>query len=204
VARVLLSRRSRLPLEVSACLLAGIAVGVLTSFGQSHLHRPFDALCNSASAWLVAPFVVGSVMATRTRAAAAGLATCALQVAAYYATAHARGFATSNALIAFWIGCALIGGPIFGFAGKYWRTAPPATRGLGGTALPAAFAAEGLWVYLHQLHYDSTAVLWLLIAAALLLIAAPRPNELRWLALTLPIALLGEILVSVVYRHTFG
>ena len=193
-----------LPLAIAVCLLAGAAVGVLTSFGQSHLHRPLDALCNSASAWLVAPFAVGALMATRRGAAVAGLVTCSLQVLAYYATAHARGFGTSNALVAFWIGCAIVGGPLFGIAGQLWRTGSARVRGLGGTALPAAFAAEGLWVYHHQLHYNGTAVLWLAIAAGLLVIAAPRPRELRWLALTLPAGLVGEIVVSAVYRHSFG
>jgi hypothetical protein len=199
------SRRSLpLPLAIAVAVAAGVAVGVLTSFGQTHLHRPFDALCNSASAWLVAPFIVGALMRTRRGAAAAGLTTCALQVVAYYATAHARGYATSRSLVAFWIVCAIVGGPLFGFAGQLWRNGSTRFRGLGGTALAAAFAAEGLWVYHHQLHYNTTATLWLAIAAGILVIAAPRPRELRWFALTLPVGLLGEIAVSVVYRHTFG
>jgi hypothetical protein len=143
-------------------------------------------------------------MRTRIGAAAAGLTTCALQVIAYYATAHARGYATSSALVLFWVLCAVAGGPLFGFAGHLWRTGSRRFRGLGGTALSAVFAAEGLWVYRHQLHYNSTAALWLAIALALLIVAAPRPRELRWLALTFPAALIGEIAVSIVYRHSFG
>jgi hypothetical protein len=193
-----------LPLAIALAVAAGVGVGVLTSVGQSHLHRPFDALCNSASAWLLAPFIVGALMRTRAGAAAAGLPTCALQVIAYYATAHARGYATSNSLIVFWTVCAIVGGPLFGFAGHLWRTGSRRFRGLGASALAAAFAAEGLWVYHHQLHYNATAELWLVIAAAILVILAPRPRELRWFALTLPLGLLGEIAVGVVYRHGFG
>jgi Family of unknown function (DUF6518) len=48
--------------------------------------------------------------------------------------------------------CETIGGPIFGAAGFLWRTGDAWVRGLGGTALAAAFLAEGLWVYWHTLH----------------------------------------------------
>jgi F0F1-type ATP synthase assembly protein I len=42
-------------------VLAGVCAGVLTSFGQAHLDGALNALVNSASAWLVAPFFVFAV-----------------------------------------------------------------------------------------------------------------------------------------------
>jgi hypothetical protein len=184
-------------------VIVGLAVGALTSFGQTYLDRPFAAFCNSASAWLVAPVLLGALMATRRGAAIAGFATCMLQVIGYYATAHLRGFAAGNAILAFWTLCALVGGPLFGMAGHIWRTESRRLRGLGGTALPAAFLAEGIWLYHHVLHYESTAVLWIVVGVVLVVFSW-RPVELRWLALTLPAGLVAEIVLGVVYRQSFG
>jgi hypothetical protein len=182
----------------------GIAVGVLTSFGQTHLGTPFLALVNSAAPWLVAPFLVGALCRRVSTAALAGLSTCTLQLLAYYVTAHARGFAAGEAIVVFWLVCALLGGPLFGAAGYLWRRARLPLRGLGGTALAAAFLAEGIWAYWHHLHYKSTAVLWLVIAAAMVALFARRPIEFRWLALTFALALPAEIILTATYTQSFG
>ena len=58
-------------------------------------------------------------------------------------------------------------------------------------------------VYLHQLDYRSTAALWWGIGAALAIISFDRLTKRGWFAVTLPAALVGAVLVSVVYRRTF-
>jgi hypothetical protein len=182
---------------VVLAVAAGLVVGGLTSVGQSHLGGALAALVNSASAWLVAPFLVGAVMRTPRGAAAAGLTTCALQLVGYYVVSDLRGFPAGGSIVLFWTVCAALGGPVFGAAGRRRRA------GLAPAAmvLPAAFLAEGLWVYLHELRYYGTAALWLGIGAALTL--AFRHEDPRWLALTLPVALAGEIALSAVYRQAF-
>jgi hypothetical protein len=90
--------RARVVLAVAA----GLVVGGLTSVGQSHLGGALNAFVNSASAWLVAPFLVGAVMRTPRGAAAAGLTTCALQLVGYYATASLRGFPAGGSIVLFW------------------------------------------------------------------------------------------------------
>jgi hypothetical protein len=182
----------------------GLAVGVLTSFGQKHLSGALNALVNSASAWLIAPFFVGSRTPSRRSAAVAGLTVCALQLVGYYATTEVRGFSPGGSIVRFWAGCALFGGPLFGLAGHVWHKGPASIRGLGAAALPGAFFAEGLWSYLHQLHYYGTAALWFGIGVALaLLLSRDRPADLRWLPLTVILGLAGEIVVSTVYRESF-
>ena len=111
--------RSRRLLSVPLVVVVlGVAVGVVTSLGQTNLDRPFAALVNSAGAWLIAPFLVG-VLCRRIRGAAfAGAAVCILQLVAYYATAHIRGYAAGEAIVVFWLLCGLIGGPVFGAAGE--------------------------------------------------------------------------------------
>jgi hypothetical protein len=176
----------------------------LTSFGQGHLGGTLDAFVNSASAWLVAPFIVGVLMSSRRGAAAAGFTACGLQLVGYYVTAHLRGYPAGGAIVAFWAACAVIGGPIFGLAGHLWRAPPPRLRGLGAAVLAAAFLGEGLWSYLHELHYYATAALWIAIGAgAALLLTRGRLTDLRWLGLTLPVALAGEIVLTTIYRQSF-
>lgn len=191
-------------LRAAAVVLGGLAVGALTSVGQTYLDAPWSALVNSAAAWLVAPTALGWSMATRRGAALAGLATCVLQLVGYYATAHGRGYATGTGIVAFWALCALVGGPLFGLAGHLWRTGGPRLRGLGACALPAAFLAEGLWVYLHVLGYGSTAALWVAIGLGLAVLPPRQLPERGWLALTLPAGLAGEVLLGLVYRQSFG
>ena len=187
--------------RASLAVVIGLAVGVLTSIGQTYLDGPPAAFVNSASAWLVAPFAVGATMRTRRGAAVAGLLVCLLQLVGYYATAQARGYPASHSLIVFWTACAVVGGPVFGAAGKLWRSGP--LRGLGAAVLPAAFLAEGLWVYLHELGYRATGALWLGIGAAIAIVVLRPPRELRWLVLTVPAGLIAELALSRIYTQTF-
>lgn len=181
---------------------AGIAVGSLTSVGQTYLDQPLNAFVNSASAWLVVPFAAGAWMATRRGAALAGLSVALAQLVGYYATAHARGYATGTSILAFWTACALVGGPVFGTAGQLWRRERQGSlRGLGMSILAAAFFAEGLWVYLHELHYYDTAALWIGIGALIVVALARGFKDLRWLALTVPAGLLAEVLLVLVYSQ---
>ena len=185
-------------LRAAVAVLAGLGVGCATSFGQAHLDGALNALVNSASAWLVAPFFVGALMRGPRGGAVAGLATCALQLVGYYATAELRGFPAGGAIVLFWLGCAVVGGPIFGLAGHHWRLR---RASLAATVLPAAFLAEGLWIYVHELRFYATAALWFAIAAVLTLTLGR--HAVRWLALTLPVALAGEALLALVYRQAF-
>jgi Family of unknown function (DUF6518) len=77
-------------MRIALLLTSGLAVGVLTSFGQGHLTAPLNAFVNSASAWLVAPFFVGSRMRSRRGATGAGLAVCLLPIVGYYAATELR------------------------------------------------------------------------------------------------------------------
>lgn len=186
--------------RVLITVVGGLSIGVLTSFGQTVLDGPLSALANSASAWLVLPWVLGALMATRRGAIAAGLGGCLLQVVGYYVTADLRGFTSLasglDPWIVFWTLCALAGGPLFGAAGHHWRTADARGRGLGSAVLASAFLAEGFWVYHHTLGYEGTALLWYALGACCAGGLARRPSDVRWLLLTLPAALLAEVAVT--------
>jgi hypothetical protein len=186
----------RWPLSVAA----GLAVGVLTSFGQGVLSGAGSAFVNSASAWLVVPLLVGTLFHRARSAACAGLVCCLLQLIGYDITAVLRGFAVSTSVEGFWGACALIGGPLFGIAGHLWRFGPATRRGLGPAALAAAFIAEGAWNYVHTLQRPVTGALWIGIGAAIALAGLRGRRGWQWLALTLPLGLLAEIALTQILR----
>jgi hypothetical protein len=174
----------------------GLAVGCVTSFGQTYLNGALNAFVNSASAWLIAPFAVGACMAGVGGAALAGLVVCALQLVGYDATAHLRGFAVSGSLLGFWGVCALVGGPVFGAGGRLWRGGRPGVRGVGAALLASAFVAEGAWLYAHELHYYATALIWVGIGTLVAGFGLRGAREYRWLAVTLPLGLVGEVALT--------
>ena len=99
-------------------VVAGLVVGALSFVGQEHLEGTLDAFANSISTWLVAPFLVGTLAGTRRAGAMTGVVTCAAQLVGYYLVASLSDFETTRSLVAFWVACAVVGGPIFGVAGE--------------------------------------------------------------------------------------
>jgi Family of unknown function (DUF6518) len=189
--------------RIGLATAVGVAVGALTSIGQTYLDGALSAFVNSASAWLIAPFLLGRLMTTRRGAAAAGLTVALTQLLGYYFTAHLRGYSAGGAIVVFWGACALVGGPLFGLGGQVSRRARPELSGLGSTLLPAVFLAEGLWVYLHELRYGATAALWISIGLALGLLIPAGSIQRRWLPLTLTLGIAGEIALGQIYRQAF-
>jgi hypothetical protein len=185
-----------------AAVIVGLAVGALSALSQAHLEGTLNALVNSTSTWLVAPFLIGALAVTRRGAAAAGFATCAFQLGGYYLVAHLRGIGTTGSLVAFWTACAVAGGPVFGAAGHQWRTASPQLKGLGSAVLAGVFIAEGLYTYAHEQHHYVTGALWIAVGLAVAVLAGRgRSDHLRWLGVTVPLGLAGEAaLTEVLHR----
>lgn len=183
-------------LRLAVAGTAGILVGVLTSFGQTYLEGTLNPLVNSASMWLVVPFMVGALMRSPASAAMVGLFACSLQVVGYFVTSELRGFPASSSYVVFWTVCALVGGPLFGAGGQLWRSRRPPLAGPASTLLPAVFLAEGIWVYAIVLGYVGSAVLWLVIGAALAVVLPLRASALRWLPITTGLGVAGEVLLT--------
>lgn len=182
-------------------VLAGLAVGVATSFAQGLLAGPVAGLANAASPWLVAPFGVGAASRTWPRTAAAGLLTCVAEVAGYYATASLRGFGVGTTTLV-WLAVALLAGPLFGIAGRLWWTARGRLRGLGAALLVAAWGCEAAVTYGWVLHRTGDAVVFAATAVLLLGVLGLRGRQhaavLTWLLLALPLGVGGELALHAV------
>jgi hypothetical protein len=183
-----------------AAPVLGLGVGALLSFGQAHLVGEFRPLLESAAVFLLVPFVLGVLMRTRRGAGAAGLA-CALAQLGAWATADAlRGASLGPGLTLSLVACAVIGGPLLGASGQLARRGRSVVRGLGGAAASALLLAEGAWRDLHLLHAQTIG--WSSIAVGLALAAGllRRRERVRWLVLTLPVALAGVVVLGLVHR----
>lgn len=190
-------RTSTRPLtRLTGAAAAGLVVGLLTSFGQTHLGGTLNPLVNSASAWLVVPFLVGGLMRSPSSGALAGVLACSLQVVGYFVTSELRGFPASSSYVVFWTVCAIVGGPLFGAGGQLWRSGYERFARPASTLLPAVFLAEGIWLYGVVLGYVGSTVLWVTIGVALAVAFPWRAGAMRWLPFTLSLGIVGEVLLT--------
>jgi len=194
------ARPRAMVLVALAGITVGLAIGVLTDLVQGRLTGTSNSLLNSEGAWLVAPFAVGALARRPRTAAALGLLTCAMQFVGYELTSELRYGAMPLAFDVGWGFAALIAGPLFGLAGRAWRSGDPAWRGLGPAALAAAFATEGAWQYLYELHRVIAGGLWIAIGGVVALAGLRRARDWGWLAVALTVGLLVQVTVT----HTYG
>jgi ABC-type thiamin/hydroxymethylpyrimidine transport system permease subunit len=179
------------PALLAAALAVGLLGGALTSVGQTLFGAgPLAGLANAVSPWLLAPFVVGALARRPGAAALAGLLACAGEVAGYYLTAELRGFAVGSAAILLWTVAGALGGPVFGLAGRLWRTGrtgDPRWAGAGAALLAGCWLAEALVTYLAVLRRPDQAAVFAVVAA-LLVVLLGRGGDRRALLTRLPAA----------------
>jgi Family of unknown function (DUF6518) len=109
--------------------------------------------------------------------------------------------------VLFWALCAVVGGPVFGWAGWQWWNGGGPARALGASVLPAAFFAEAVVVYAIRLGYWSSAVLFALIGVGTILLLGlvhrQHARLLKWLLLTFPLGVGAELVLGLVYNQSF-
>jgi Family of unknown function (DUF6518) len=188
-------------------LAVGLAVGALTSLLQAHLDAPWGSIVNAASPWLTPAFLLGPLWRRPSAAATGGLAVCLLELVGYYVTASARGYPASEAILVFWAVCAAVGGPVLGMSGWLWWRAGGRLTGFGAAVLAAAFFSEALVAYTWRLHYWSSAALFGALGTAAICLLGLRGWQhrmvVRWLVLVLPIGVLAEFALELVYQQSF-
>lgn len=134
----------------------GLATGIVTQIGQSLLPAGWSQAANAISPWLLVSFLAGSSMPGRMSAIAAGTAILLLALVGYYATTQMRyGIGGGTGSLVLWGISAVLGGPVFGSAGRMWRTGPPTARSIALGLLAAVAIAEGIY---HALVLDEPPV----------------------------------------------
>ena len=184
-------------------LLAGAAVGSLTSVLQAHADGASQSLVNAISPWLAPAFAVGAFARRLGHAAVAGMLVCLAELAAYDVTAFHRGYPQAEDITVFWACGAVVGGLLFGWAGCTWWRAHGRTRGIGAALMSSAFLTEAA-VYAAR-HYRPSAELFTLIGVALFFVLGLRgfqhARAIAWMFAALPLGALGELLVSGIWTH---
>jgi hypothetical protein len=164
------ARRTAGSVVLGACI--GAVMGVATALAQPHVYEPWSVLVNSSSPWLLAAFAAGALRRRPAPAAVAGLATCLVEVGAYFLTWSMRHVLVPNAYGSFWTLCAVVGGPAAGLAGWAWRRGSARVHALGAAFLPGTFIAEAFGAYGLRLHYEPAVAMFLFIGVLLFALLA--------------------------------
>jgi hypothetical protein len=122
---------------------AGLAIGAVSVAPYSYAAGPLHILGNSAAIWLLVAFIAGAVAGRQRRGAAAGAVTLCAVVLGWAVTMQVvfSDIGLSR-FTAFWLGAALVGGPVFGGLGAVWQRGSDTWRGVAAAAVGAAFVAE--------------------------------------------------------------
>src|SRR5262249_29712584 len=137
---------------LALAVAAGLAVGALSLGIQATLPGSLNHLGNSGAIWLLPAFFVGSRAGSVKVAALAGILTLAAEVLAYFVTAALFVGWPYWPILVYWLAHALVGGPIFATAGRWWRVADERRSVIGAALLGAVFAAEGAFYLINNSH----------------------------------------------------
>jgi hypothetical protein len=132
--------------RVALIVVAGLATGILTQIGQGALPGDWSQLANAITPWLLVAFLLGSVMPDSRWAAGAGVAALLLALIGYYGMVQLRyGYGGGTGSLIFWGLGAVVGGPIYGIGGHWWRGPIHRRRAIALGLLAAVAIAEGAY-----------------------------------------------------------
>ena len=173
-------------------VVVGLATGGLTLLGQAVLDGDWNRLANSGAIWVTVAFAVGALMASDREAVVAGTATLLLALVGYQLAAWVAHASLGGSAFVIWSGTALVGGPVFGLAGRRWRVDSGWTRVVAISLLGAVFVAEGantLWAI-----PDLARAGWVEVVLGIglvILLGRDLRERATALALLVPLSLLG-------------
>lgn len=133
----------------------------------------------------------------------AGLVATLATLASYELAARVAATGISTGALLVWAATAVVGGPVFGAAGAWWRTGVAPRPAVAAALLGAVFLAEGLWTVARIPDLAPTG--WVEAAAGLVVaVALARPRDRRGLAVALgalvPLTLLGIAAYALIER----
>jgi hypothetical protein len=129
----------------------GVANGLLTLLAFGTLGAGWNTLGNSGAIWLLVAFGVGALLPTTGLAIAGATASLVGSVVWFYMAAHYLvGVPVSSAGIAIWLVASVMGGPLYGLAGHWWRVGPGMRHVVGLALMGGVFIAEGIFTLVHD------------------------------------------------------
>jgi ethanolamine utilization protein EutA (predicted chaperonin) len=132
--------------RVGLIVAVGVGTGAVTQFGQSVLPDGWSQAANAISPWLLVAFLLGSVMPDARWAVVAGVGALAFALVGYYGMTQLRyGIGGGTSSLIFWGLGAIVGGPVFGTVGRWWRGPTHRRRAMAMGLLAAAAIADGLY-----------------------------------------------------------
>ena len=180
---------------------AGLATGGLTLLGQAVLDAEWNRLANSGAIWLAVAFAVGSRMASDREAVVAGTATLLSALVGYQLAARAMGASISATGLVIWSGTALVGGPVYGLAGRRWGVGVGRDRVLALSLLGAVFVAEGAYTLLAIPDLARVGWVEVVVGFALpVLLGRGGRERVAGLALLVPLACAGLLVFEGINR----
>ena len=178
---------------LGAAILVGLATGAVTQLLQGILPQEIGSIANSITPWLAVAFAVGSRGGRWWLAAIAGALALLAALVGYYWLVQVRfGYgAELRGAVLLWTIAAVVGGPVFGVAGRWWRGERPWPRATATALLGAAAIAEG--AYLSMIPTVATAAPIFVIAgvAIPIVLGRGRDDRVRGLLLLVPCVALG-------------
>ncbi len=131
--------------SLSAVLVTGFTLGVLTSFGQKLLPDELASFANSSGSWSLVAFLLALRAPRRGIALVGGALALWALLAGYIVASELRGFPVSTWLVTFWGAAGLLAGPLLGLAAWWSRYGTGAQGGLGSGALAGVLVGEGAY-----------------------------------------------------------
>jgi hypothetical protein len=184
--------------------LAGAAIGILTSLGQTYLPFELSPLANSASSWSLAAFLLSLVEVAPRRGAVLGAVALATMIAGYAVATELRGFTVGTRLLVFWGLASIVVGPALGAGAAWVRGRDPIRIAAGVAVIVGILVGEG--VYGLTVVADTTAgPYWVGATIAGLAVAIlVSVRKLRTFRLVATCAALTAILASAFYLTYSG
>ena len=126
-------------------LAAGMAIGGLTSFGQTWLPFELSPLANSSGSWVALAF--GLCLSNRSprRGVVLGVLALASMLAGYVIVADLRGFPSATSTVLFWTVAAVIAGPVLGIGAAWAHGTDDRKLGLAYSPLVGVLLGEGIY-----------------------------------------------------------
>jgi hypothetical protein len=178
---------------IGIALAAGLIAGGVTQLLQGILPAGIGSFANSATPWLAVAFGVGSTASRWWLAAIAGAVTLIAALVGYYGLVQLRfGYGPElRGAVLLWLIAAVVGGPVFGVVGRWWRGDGRWLRATGPALLGASAIAEG--IYLAGIPTVASAgPLFVAVGLAIpVVLGRRRDDRIRGLLLLLPCVGLG-------------